>query len=179
MAGTTLLANLLANNWYYHDRKEYAKIEQNACNLLLHLGYGRRQASLAGRIISKIFSKADAAEKYQKIRNHEQEMKTYTAAKQLADDVDMILGRNKNAYYEINWWITIRHRKIWLSHIFLFLDQLVKLGPINIYQVLKATNYLARAGFAHDKKNWKDVRTCLINYWSCIGKTKVKNYLEF
>jgi len=179
MSDDKALARFLANNWYYHDRKEYGKIAANSRKLLVTLGYGRSQATRASKLISKIFYRADLAEQFQKSGNEKMEKKAYVIAKGIADDVDNILGRKVNSRCEIRWWITIRHKRIYLSIAFLFIDQLSKLGLRKLYSAMKSTKYLSKAGFAHDKKRWDEVRMHLIDYWKCIRKAKVRNYVEF
>jgi len=173
------LAKLLGNNWFFHDKKRYDQINKNTSIMLNKLGYEKMSSKKASKIIAEIFKLADKAEIYQKRGNEKKEREIYNTLKNMADDIDEILGREKNSKYEIMWWKTIRHKKYVLSTFYIFNDQMKKFKIKNIIPVFKSTYCLVKAGLAHDKNDWGEMNRNLIKYWKIIDNCRLNNFLEF
>lgn len=171
-------AELLKNNWMFHDNKDYLAIKDNSKILLNMLGYNAENYEEASSIIMNFFILADKAQQYQ-FTNKNKEKKIYSVIIKKADGLDEILQRKKNSKYEIYWWKTIRHKKYFLSILNLFIDQFHKLGIMNLYHVLVCTFFLIKAGKAHDRKEWKSVDMYLEKYFVIIEKIKIEKFIEF
>lgn len=166
------LSELLANNWFYHDKKEYREIQKNSLKLLNKLRYDNSEK--ASVLISRLFFDADKAE-----LNPGKEELIYEKIYFNCNKIDSLLNRKTNSWKEVRWWRAIRHRQLLRAHLYLFLDQLSKFGSFRFFQALKATIHLAKAGYAHDKKKWDLVKKHLIKYWKIINANKLNNFLEF
>ncbi len=171
MARENELAILLSNNWFFHDEKEYRKIETNSTKLLTVLGYSINSSQKAAKLIKQMYEETDKLEQF--------DDKTHTKLILLCDEVDRILGRKFNAKEEIKWWKVFRDKNYLLGAFFLFTDQLSKLGFKNLFSALKTAKELYHAGIEHKKKNWKLVRQHTKNYWLIINSTKVQKFIEF
>ena len=165
------LGILLLNNWLYHDQKKYAAIEKNSIAILTCLGYNSEKTKIASQKIRSLFELADADEQIGK--------QTYKKLIEICDSVDLTLNRPKNSRFEIYWWKAVRNQNFLAGALYLYLDQISKLGLTHPIAALKASRKLYITGKAHNKKDLRIQTKAMEEYWNIIQKVNPKQFIEF
>jgi hypothetical protein len=170
------LAESQAEVYWLHDAVDFQGLADTAASIYMQLGIDRSKAQEAGSRISEAYRLADEAEQAMKANEPYEEIRIYNLAKQKLEEAETLLEfPDTVAEYQINWWMYFRHKKILKVLRNIYLQHKPK-NKINIIDTMFLCFYLAKVGFAHNKRSKEQAIFYANKYWKILMKRNTNGY---
>lgn len=155
-----------------HDSKKWDKLKQNACEMMIALGYESENSEKASWFVLEAYRNADFAAEAQKLGNSDEEASYYdTTLNHFLQASKSLNSNTAGIQYKIGWYKSERHNKPLLVAYYLFREHLKKFGILHLGIVICITWIAFWGGyFAHKKHDWEKLENVMVKYWEYIYK---------
>jgi hypothetical protein len=191
MANSKFLGKHMGKLWICHDKRDFKKLQKNAVDLMLNLGYNKitsqkisvhikKAYELHGVIDNKVFQNKSKTVNIQLINKQK---KLVLSEMDKAFEIAGFENHKILSKYQCNWWFDfsythISKNKVWyvkiLWHIFIL--QLIKFKKI--FPAINATHKLCLAGIrGHNTRNNTILFNALTEYWEIVLKNDSKPFM--
>ena len=155
-----------------HDLKKWDKLEQNAREMMIALGYEPENSVKASEFVVEAYRNADLAAKAQELGNNNEERISYNSTLNNFVLASKCLNSSTvGLKYKIGWYKFERHNKPFLVAYYLFREHLKRFGILHLDVAIYTTWFAFWGGyFAHKKHDWEKLESVMIKYWKYIHK---------
>jgi len=176
------LASFHTDIWFYHDKKEYSRLEKSAENLFRLLGFNKQKSKDAAFQVRKAYKFYDLA--VEKPNNKE---KFFRATLSSHQRVLMILEEKNfkvSAVLHTLWWKEFYKKRalgIIIIPWFIFLNHLFKFNKLNIVPAISCSISLILAGLkGHNSRSKFLTKKFLTEYWEkMLNKYKITDRVMY
>lgn len=153
-----------------HDAENWADLIRNAQEMLIALGYDRKNATHAAKFILAAYRASDRAVRAQTVGDIVEEDKAYVMMRDnFVKASECLHLETASLRFKMGWYWSARHRKPLRVLYYLFREHLERFNLLRM-DVIMLTTWTAFFGayFAHKEHNWTKLESAMVKYWRCV-----------
>ncbi len=166
------LADMHSKIWFFHDDRDFGKLEKSAVELFLTMDFPKKESINAGKHVMNAYIFYDSAGI--SASEGDSKKREYFLKKVLNEEIKIRKLLNEDvraAYYENKWWREFQNRNYLGVFPYILRQEMVKYKGHNPIIPILNVYYLIKAGFAGHNKRKRDVTArYLEKYWEITLK---------